>query len=312
MKTTYRLLDTTVGGSRTAGVATVALNERLDPNQAVDTREPHRRSPRRRLDGHGRHAEARPRSRTASSRSSPTRKETNFQVYCGVADLVFPEIVKDEKGEYIVMAGRYRWNRWRSRWSSTALWSARPTPTPPSTSRPPGAAQDPPSPPALQGLAGRRSISTTAWSSQIAMEMSAEGLREFAEMTRFLADLKKEQILTDAQAKMWEGYAKQLEQSGVRVDHRSAEQVRHPPQILGDQDLRSRPRTDRTDRGDRRRGRPRSPTRAAPTRARTPTPAPAQPGRRHRHRRRPNNENNAVGTRNRAGQDMDSQKKAAE
>ena len=55
----------------------------------------------------------------------------------------------------------------------------------------------------------------------IPMIMSGKAIQKFAAMTKFIANLKKNQQLTDAQAEQIRGYAQMLRQSGFRVDQKS-------------------------------------------------------------------------------------------
>lgn len=56
----------------------------------------------------------------------------------------------------------------------------------------------------------------------IAMTMSEDGLKRWAELTAFMNDLKNGAKLTDAEVKVLEGKAKALEQSGFKVDTKDA------------------------------------------------------------------------------------------
>jgi len=218
LKLSYQLLDATVGGSLTAGVMTVSFTERLQPGDEV-VRE---NLLDELLDAAAKDAAsmleraARADAIAAPPGGADARKEVEFGIHCGIADLNIPEVVKNEKGEYVVTAGRYRVEAM----SVTVELDGVVIGTTPGPFK---------AKPGLHKLRLRRQLFKD-WEGivnirdgltlSIAMEMTPQGLEQFLGMARFFNGLKKDQILTDAQAEMLRGYAKQAEQSGIRIEAR--------------------------------------------------------------------------------------------
>jgi hypothetical protein len=213
LKATYRLLDTTVGGSQIAGVATAIVSDRVDSRtQIVRETLVDDLLDGAAMDMAGMMGTAAKGGRIPDVKVA--KGNNQFEIHCGVADLVFPEIVKDEKGQYVVSAGRYKLEQLAVTVELDGVVVG--TSPGPLTARP-----------GLHKVRLRRE-KFKDWEGtvfiqdgqllQIAMQMTPEGLAQFAAMTKFFQDLKTNTILSEAQAKMWEGYAKQLETSGTRVD----------------------------------------------------------------------------------------------
>ncbi len=141
-----------------------------------------------------------------------------FTVICGMTDLSIPEIVKDEKGEYVVSANKYQINAMAvtvavdgvvaGTTEGSALYAR----------------------PGLSKLRlTREGFKPVVETINIrkngiynfSMQMDGPGYARFRENSQFLNELKAGAKLSDAQVKQMEGMAKMLEQSGFRVDARS-------------------------------------------------------------------------------------------
>lgn len=228
MRASYRLLDGTTGGSTTAGVATATIEDRTDGRSQVS-----RQNVVDDLIDATAMDMARMLGQAASNaRIAPpamTGGEVPFTINCGVADLVFPEIVRNERNERVVMAGRYRLEAMAVvvELDGVAIGT---TPGPFKAK------------PGLHKMRLRRE-GFSDWEANvsiregtvldIAMKMSPEGYRRFQDMTTFVESLKQSAILTEAQAAQMASYAKMLDQSGIRYDIRGqVNDVRLPPTTL--------------------------------------------------------------------------------
>ncbi len=222
LKTTFRLLDCTVGGSMTAGVATALIKDRVDPRNNEIDRE---NVVDDLLDAASMDMSAMLKNAITAGRIAPpteSNQKITFEVACGMADLVIPEVIKDPQGEYVVTAGRYHLEPMAVTVELDGVVI--------------GTTADPelPGRPGLHKMRLRRALFED-WEGtvklrdkqvlQIAMRMSDEGLRQFKSMTTFLNDLKTKEKLTDAQVKLWESFGKYLENvkfrtvpAGDRVD----------------------------------------------------------------------------------------------
>lgn len=213
LKATYRLLDTTIGGSQIAGVATASTSKRVDSRTVIDDEnvvdDLLDASAEDLSDMMGKAA----RSGGVEAPAVASKGGNSFEVHCGVADLTFPEIQKDEHNQYVVVAGHYRLESLAVTVEMDGVVIG--TTPGPFTAKP-----------GLHKLRLRRE-KFKEWQGtvnisdgqvlQVALQMTPQGLDEFAAMTKFFQDLKTNTILSEAQAKAWEGYAKQMEQSGVRI-----------------------------------------------------------------------------------------------
>jgi hypothetical protein len=144
-----------------------------------------------------------------------------FRIIVGMSDLNIPEIVKDEKGDYIVQANKYRIETM----AVTVAVDGVVVGTTAGGDETPLYAR-----PGLSKLRltreGFKPITETINIRKngvysFAMQMDPAGYARWRENTRFLNDLKTGAKMSDAQIKAMEGLAKMLEQSGFRVDTRS-------------------------------------------------------------------------------------------
>jgi hypothetical protein len=222
MRATYKLLDITRGGSLTAGVATATKSDRVGAETTI-TRETvvddlieatamdmatmmERASANNRIPDPG-----------------VANAKVEFEIRCGVADLVFPEIVKNDQGEYVVTAGRYQLEQLGVAVELDGVLIG--TSPGPLLARP-GLHKIRLKRAKFEDYEGTVAIAPPTTDRfgdkhpqllQITMQMTPVGRAEFKEMTAFVDNLKRDKILTDAQAKAWEGYAQQMKQSGNRV-----------------------------------------------------------------------------------------------
>ncbi len=216
----YKLVDAAMGGSLTGDVIEVSEKIRQQPGLTIE------RDVVNNLlnDSSGKLAAGLiARAEKNQIREGPARKGmVEFTIHCGMQDLSIPEIVKNDAGEYVVTANQYRVE-------AMAVTVAIDGVTVGTT---PGPLQ------AYPGLAKIR-LSREGfkdWSQTInirkdmtlvvPMQMTEDGHARWKENTAFLEGLKASAKLSDAQAKMWEGLAKMLEQSGLRIDQRSNTEIK--------------------------------------------------------------------------------------
>jgi hypothetical protein len=222
LRATYKVLDTTIGGSMTAGVATATISDRVAPGNNVIERE-------NLVDDLIDSAAMDMASMLATaSRADAIKpiadagKDATFRIDSAVADLFYPEIVKNEKGEQILGAGRYRLEAMSVGVELDGVMIG--TTPGPFTAKP-----------GLHKIRLRREMfkdyeATVKISDGAAlvlpMRMTDEGFQRFTDMAKGMAELKAGQALTDAQVKVWEGYAKQLEGSTIKIDQQIKADIR--------------------------------------------------------------------------------------
>jgi hypothetical protein len=215
LRATYKVCDTTVGGSMTAGVATATITDRLDPNNNAIERE---NLVDDLLDGAALDMAAMLGAASRADAIKPVaaadKEEATFNINSAVSDLFYPEIVKNEKGEMLLGAGRYRLEAMSV---GVELDGVMIGTTPGPLKAKPG----------LHKLRLRREMFqdyeatvkiTDGATLTIPMKMTEQGYQRFTDMARAMQELKQNQALTDAQVKVWEGYAKQLEGSTIKID----------------------------------------------------------------------------------------------
>ncbi len=225
LRATYQLLDASAGGSLTAGVATVSMTDRIQPGVDI-----HRDNVLDDLlDGAANDMAAMlgqaVRGGTieeANAATSRPAEDNRFTIHCGVANMVVPEVVKNDKGEYIVTAGRYLLEPLAV---TVELDGVVVGTTPgPFTARP-----------GLHRLRLSRELFKD-WERtvnirnglelDVALQMSEDGLRQFVGFSDFFGKLKRDQILTEAQAKAMENYSRQIDESHLGKNEVNADGVR--------------------------------------------------------------------------------------
>jgi hypothetical protein len=220
MRATWKLLDGTLGGSMTAGVATAVINDRTDPRNSVIDRENviDDLIDSAAMDMAAMLDRASRRGAIDAPALAGTGGDVTFDINCGLANLVIPEVIKNEKGEFIVMAGRYKLEAMAVTCELDGVVIGT-TGTTPLKAKP-----------GLHKIRLRRAMMKDYEGTikiaqgailDIAMEFTPEGAREFREMAGFVQGLKERQALNEAEVKVLEGWAKKLSQSGLRVDIRS-------------------------------------------------------------------------------------------
>jgi hypothetical protein len=218
MRATWKLLDGTLGGSMTAGVATAVITDRTDPRNSVIERENviDDLIDSAAMDMAAMLDRASRRGAIDSPALAGPGGEVTFDINCGLANLVIPEVIKNERGEFIVLAGRYTLEAMAVTVELDGVVIG--------TTGVPLKAK-----PGLHKLRLKRAMMKdyegTVKISQgqvldIAMEFTPEGAREFRQMAGFVQGLKERQALTEAEVKVLEGWAQKLSQSGLRVDIR--------------------------------------------------------------------------------------------
>ncbi len=140
-----------------------------------------------------------------------------FAIVCGTQDLSVPEVYKDEKGQYLLGAGRYRLEPMDVTVELDGVTIGS-TPGP------------------LQALPGLHKMRLSRegfkdWERTInirkglnlnvALTFSDKGRDQWLRMAQFLSNLKQGEKLTDAQVEAIQGFAQMMRQSGLRVDRRS-------------------------------------------------------------------------------------------
>jgi hypothetical protein len=232
LRATYKVLDTTVGGSMTAGVATVTITDRTNPNQNLIERE---NLVDDLLDGAALDMAGMLGAAARADAIKPVAgaaDEATFTVHTAVADLFYPEIVKNENGEQLLGAGRYRLEAMSVAVEVDGVLVG--------TSPGPFKVK-----PGLHKLRLRREMFKD-WEATVKigdkavltlpMKMTEEGYQRFGDMAKLMADLKTNQALTDAQVKVWEGYAKQLEGSTIKIDKQIKQDLRGTLPDIRDRD----------------------------------------------------------------------------
>jgi hypothetical protein len=223
MRATWKLLDGTLGGSMTAGVATAVINDRVDPRNAVIERENviddlidsaamdmaamlDRASRRGAIDA------------PALAGGAGGGGDVEFLINCNLANMVFPEVVKDAQGQYLITETQYHLNAVKVvvELDGVAIGS---TGGAPLRARP-GLHKIRLRRAMLQDYEGTIKIIPNQ-TYQMDMEFTPQGFAEFRQMAAFVEGLKRSRALTDGEVKVLEGWAKKLSQSGIRVDIRS-------------------------------------------------------------------------------------------
>ncbi|HEY1686590.1 MAG TPA: PEGA domain-containing protein, partial [Tepidisphaeraceae bacterium] len=224
MRTTFKLLDALDGGSLVAGVTTATISDRITPGvnninrqNLIDDL----------LDANAQDmAEILSNDAHSGAITEPQKQSSDvtFEVHCGVADMFYPEVMRDERGHYVLEAGHYRLEALAVPVELDGVVIG-------DTSAPLHAK------PGLHKMRLSRDLFKD-WSGTvniheggvltIALEMTDEGRQHFREMSDWAAGLKQGQELKDAQAKALEGEAKYFEQSHIRVDTNNPEMAPAP------------------------------------------------------------------------------------
>lgn len=226
LKLTYTLLDTTVGGAMTSGMATATFVERFQPGltsareNTIDDL----------LDGAAAdlcnllETAAKGDAITSPETMAAAKKEVPFTIYCAVADLTVPEVIKDKDGHYVVKSGTYKVEplAFTVELDGTVIGSTnverdeegRPLDTPNFSARP-----------GLHKMRIRRELFKD-WEGTVnikaglkltvAMVMTQEGLDQFLGLGREFNSWKKDQMLTEVQIKYYENYLRTLAEADLR------------------------------------------------------------------------------------------------
>lgn len=227
LKLTYTLLDTTVGGALTSGVATATFTDRVQPGLEIEREN----TLDDLLDGASAdltammEAAAKGGSIPGPETQAQAKKEVNFFVNCAVADLMIPEVVRNDKGQWVVQAGRHSVEplAFVVELDGTAIGSTNVQKDeagnivgmPRFTAKP-----------GLHKLRLRRELFKD-WEGTVnvkegltltvAMVMTDKALDRFMSMGREFNSWKVDQILSEAQGKAWEAMLKLMAEDHLRA-----------------------------------------------------------------------------------------------
>lgn len=154
----------------------------------------------------------------AASLPKPKKQEgmIDFEVFCNMKDMSVPEVVKDKDGNFMLTANRHKLNPL----SVTVELDGVVIGTAPGK---------------LHAYPGLHKIRLTRegfedWERtiniregqrlQIAMTLTDESRAYWFQMAEFLAKLKREERLSEADAELIKGVAQKMRQSGIRIDRR--------------------------------------------------------------------------------------------
>lgn len=217
LRGTYKILDIAMGKSLTAGnvmaaKTTQASNTMSESTDAINDLL---------ADAAKQFASKLLQKRTTQTLAKSNAGElglVTFTIDCAVQDMSVPEVTKDEKGEYILTGNRYKLEPMAVAVEVDGITI--------------GTTQSP-----LQAYPGLHKIKLTRkgfedWSKtinirdkqhySIPMQLSAEGRKRWMEMAGFLAKLKQNERLSEANAEAIKSYGQMLRQSGLRVDTKDA------------------------------------------------------------------------------------------
>ena len=216
LKLTYRLLDAYHGGSLTAGVVTSVFSDRQQTGLTVkrenvlDDLLDAAANDLSNMLASGARAGAIEAAESATSRPA----DASFTVKVAVANLSIPQVQRDDKNQYSVTGNTQPIETIAANIELDGV-TVGTTPGPINAK------------PGLHKMQLRRELfrdwEATVFVSDgqtltVSMQLTDRGINQFKDMTNFFADLKQGQALTDAQVKKIEGYAKMLEQSGIRIN----------------------------------------------------------------------------------------------
>ena len=218
LRVSYKLLDNVKGGSLTGGVVKAVDQSPLDDNFAQDDSETVTDDL---LDIASEKLAEVLQERVANDRIRETRDEqpdrVTIRVVCTMGDLVLPDIVRGDDGDWQVTEQQYQVNALDStvELNGAVIGSA---------------------PGEFKARPGLSTIRITRegfrdWERTInvadgqrlvvALQMDEEAYGRWLQSTAFLQQLKAGAKLTDAQAELVRGVAQTFRQSGFRVDHQS-------------------------------------------------------------------------------------------
>jgi hypothetical protein len=219
LRATWKLLDGTMGGSMTAGVATAVINDRTAPGSSVVEREnvvdDLIDSAAMDMAGMLDRASRRGVIDSAAVVGGNGNAEVTFAINCNLANMAFPEVIKTAAGSYEITPNQYHLEAAKVvvELDGVVIGST-------------GGAQLK-ARPGLHKLRLRRAMledyeGTVKISQgmclQIDMQFTPEGFADFKTMSASIERLKQSRALTDADVKVLEGYARKLSQSGIKVD----------------------------------------------------------------------------------------------
>jgi curli biogenesis system outer membrane secretion channel CsgG len=138
-----------------------------------------------------------------------------LQIDAGTSDFAIPEIVKDESGQWRISEGSFRLQPTDFLVEIDGLVAGS-TPNPIRATK--GLRKIRVSRPDYQAFEGTINVQPGTGPIRIAMKMTDAGLARIAEMTAFFQGLKQAQQLTDAEAKVLEGYAEFFRNSKFAID----------------------------------------------------------------------------------------------
>lgn len=214
LRVSYKILDKFIGGTLTADVVEVKKNTRQTANSTTevdfndlfdDAAKKLAQNLQQKLDGD--------KIREVAGDS----RKVDVVVSCTIQGLTVPDIVKNDKGDYVVSSTQLKIGAQNVTVSlnGTVLGTA-----PGLFKMPKGMSKIKLS---RQGCKDwEQNISPTAGMTlNVDLEMSDDGLARWKEMAAFVQDLKSGEKLTDAQVELIKGKAQMFRQSGFKVDVQS-------------------------------------------------------------------------------------------
>ena len=212
---TYRILGRAEGRSVASGVASANDSVRQTPELAVErdvVADLIRTSA-------GKMAAAmRKRCEKATLAAPDALVRLPLEIGASTSDFAIPEVVKDDKGQWMVSAGRYRLEPSDFMVEIDGVVAGS---TPAQIQASKGLRKLRISRPDYEPYAATINVQAGIGAIKVPMKMTDAGLKRIAEMTAFFQDLKQDQQLTEAQVKVLEGYAEFFRNSKHSVEQKT-------------------------------------------------------------------------------------------
>jgi hypothetical protein len=217
MRTTFRLLDAVDGGSEVAGVATATIVDRNDPNSGTTDRQ---NVIDDLLDADALNMsdmlaqDARSGLVAANGQGTQKAEDVHFTVDATVSGLSFPVVSRRDDGRYEVMSNQYHPEVIDA---TVALDGVVVGSTGADIAATPGLHKIRISHALFQDWQALVNLHE-GMKLPISLQLTDEGVQQYAELTKLFDRLQTHAILTDAEAKVLEGKARELSHSAIRVD----------------------------------------------------------------------------------------------
>ena len=144
--------------------------------------------------------------------------DATFEIAGTMSDLAVPDIVKDDKGNWIVSSGNYRLEATNFVIELDGIGVGT---TPSAIKAAPGLRKLRVTRPDFEPYEATVNLAKGAGPLVIPMRATPEGLRRWKEMSEFFQALKKDQQLTEAQVKVLEGYAEFFRNSKHSIEQKT-------------------------------------------------------------------------------------------